>query len=279
MVMMLLAAAGSCLGYECYRLRRRLARMSQAAQNKRVEYEKIENERRSEAEARHRTEDKLRSYLQLMDTIINAIPSPIYFRDSSDVFQGCNNAFAQKIMGLTRSRILGQRPRDFAPAVPDALIASLERKSNMENGVLSFEAEVPCADGRKREFLFAVNMLPSGNGQAAGRVGVMQDLTQKNRAARERARREKFQGVLETAGGVCHEMNQPLQVISGYTEIMMGELSSGHRMFRLARQISEQVDRLADITSKLQKITHYETMEYGEHDRIIDIHKSAQPDY
>ena len=184
-----------------------------------------------------------------------------------------------KIMGLTRSRILGQRPRDFAPAVPDALIASLERKSNMENGVLSFEAEVPCADGRKREFLFAVNMLPSGNGQAAGRVGVMQDLTQKNRAARERARREKFQGVLETAGGVCHEMNQPLQVISGYTEIMMGELSSGHRMFRLARQISEQVDRLADITSKLQKITHYETMEYGEHDRIIDIHKSAQPDY
>ena len=49
-------------------------------------------------------------------------------------------------------------------------------------------------------------------------------------------------------------------------------------MFRMAHQISEQVDRMADITTKLQKITHYETMDYGEHARIIDIHKSSRSD-
>jgi PAS domain S-box-containing protein len=281
MILMLLAATGGWLGYEYYRLRQRLVRMSQTAQNKRIEYERLENERRGETDARHLTEDKLRSYLQLMDTIINAIPNPIYFRDSDDVFQGCNNAFAQKIMGLTRDRILGQRPRDLAAKVPDALIACLERNSmgsDKDSGIVSFEAEVPCADGIKREFLFTINILFPRNGCAAGRVGVMLDLTQKNRAARERAQREKFQGVLETAGGVCHEMNQPLQVISGYTEIMMTELPSGHRMFRMARQISEQVERMADITAKLQTITHYETMDYGEHARIIDIHKSSRSD-
>ena len=279
MIMMLLAATSGWLGYECYRLRQRLARMSQTAQNKRIEYERLENERRGEAEARHLTEDKLRSNLQLMDTIINAIPNPIYFRDNDDVFQGCNNAFAQEIMGLTRDRILGQRPRDLAAKVPEALIACLEHKSmgsDKDDGMVTFEADVPCADGSQREFLFAINMLSPDNEWAAGRVGVMLDLTQQNRAARERAQREKFQGVLETAGGVCHEMNQPLQVISGYTEIMMTELPSGHRMFRMARQISEQVERMADITTKLQTITHYETMDYGEHARIIDIHKSSR---
>jgi PAS domain S-box-containing protein len=279
MIMMLLAATGGWLGYECYRLRQRLTRMSQTAQSKRIEYERLESERRGEADARHLTEDKLRSYLQLMDTIINAIPNPIYFRDSDDVFQGCNTAFAEKIMGLTRDRILGQQPRDLAAKVPDALIACLERNpmgDDTDNGLSSFEAKVPCADGTKREFLFTLNILSPGKEWDAGRVGVMLDLTQKNRAARERAQREKFQGVLETAGGVCHEMNQPLQVISGYTEIMMTELPSDNRMFRMARLISEQVERMADITTKLQTITHYETMDYGENARIIDIHKSSR---
>ncbi len=280
-ITILLLAAVGWLIYERHRLHERLARMSRTAQGKRSEYEKLEEERRSEVEARRSTEDKLRSYLQLMDTIINAIPNPIYFRDGDDVFQGCNNAFARDIVGLTRDRILGQRPRDLVAQLPDDLIACLEGKSKglgAARGVLSFEAEVPCADGIRREYLFLLNILSPEEGQGAGHVGVMLDLTQKNRAARERAQREKFQGVLETAGGVCHEMNQPLQVISGYAEIMMSEMPADHKMFRMARQVSDQVDRMADITTKLQKITHYETMDYGEHARIIDIHKSSRQD-
>ena len=56
---------------------------------------------------------------------------------------------------------------------------------------------------------------------------------------------------------------------------MMTELPSGHRMFRMARQISEQVERMADITAKLQTITHYETMDYDSKTKIIDIHKAS----
>ena len=280
-LIILLTAVGGWLLYERHRLRRRLARMSRTAQDKRTEYEKLEAERRQEVDARRLTEDKLRSYLQLMDTIINAIPNPIYFRDGDGVFQGCNKAFARDIAGLTRDRILGKRPPDLVGQVPEDLVDRLEGKAkgaDRHHGLHSFEAEVSCADGIRREFLFAINILSPEEGQAAGSVGVMLDLTQKNRAARERAQREKFQGVLETAGGVCHEMNQPLQVISGYAEIMMSETSPDHKMFRMAHQVSEQVDRMADITTKLQKITHYETMDYGEHARIIDIHKSSQAD-
>ncbi|MGD9098318.1 MAG: PAS domain-containing protein [Desulfobacterales bacterium] len=280
-LILLLAAASGWLLYERHHLRRRLARMSRTAQGKRTEYEKLEKERRHEVEARRQTEDRLRAYLQLMDTIINAIPNPIYFRDGNGVFQGCNQAFARDVAGLTRDQILGRSPRDLLGPVPEELVDRLEGKAHgtdRHHGLHSFEVEIPCADKIRREFLFTINMLSSGEGQAAGSVGVMLDLTQKNRAARERAQREKFQGVLETAGGVCHEMNQPLQVISGYAEIMMNETPPEHKMFRMARQVSEQVDRMADITTKLQKITHYETMDYGEHARIIDIHKSSRSD-
>ena len=278
-IIVLLTAVSGWLLYERLRLRHRLAHMTHMAEVKPDGDGVAPNQHQDEIASRRRIEDKLRRYLQLMDTIINAIPNPIYFRDGDDVFQGCNNAFAQEVMGLTRNRILGQRPRDLAAHIPDDLVACLERRPEKGlpvGGVSSFEAEVPCADGIRREFLFSVNMLPPEGEPVAGRVGVMLDLTQKNRASRERAQREKFQGVLETAGGVCHELNQPLQVISGYAEIIMAEMTPEQKMFRMAHQIGIQVERMADITTKLQKITHYETMDYGEHARIIDIHKSSR---
>ena len=55
-------------------------------------------------------------------------------------------------------------------------------------------------------------------------MAVLSDLTEKNRAARDRLQKEKLEGVLEIAGAVCHEFNQPMQVISGYCELLMKEL-------------------------------------------------------
>jgi signal transduction histidine kinase len=37
----------------------------------------------------------------------------------------------------------------------------------------------------------------------------------------EMREREKFQGVLEMAGAVCHELNQPLQSVYGYSEFFV----------------------------------------------------------
>jgi signal transduction histidine kinase len=139
----------------------------------------------------------------------------------------------------------------------------------------AFEAEIPCADGRRRDFLFNTARVSGEGLETAGSVGAMQDLTEKNRAARERAQKEKFQGVLETAGAVCHELNQPLQVISGYAELMLVDLSEGDKHYGLAEQILEQVERIADITGKLQKITRYKTLDYDRHTKIIDIHQSS----
>ena len=108
-----------------------------------------------------------------------------------------------------------------------------------------------------------------------GSVGVMLDLTEKNRAARDRFQKEKLQGVLETAGAVCHEMNQPLQTILGYTELSLADISPENPAFLSLTKISKQIDRMAEITHKLQGITCYETMDYDSKTKIIDIHKAS----
>ena len=169
------------------------------------------------------TEKKLRSYLQLLDTLINTIPNPIFFKDADGVYQGCNNVFAKQILGLTRDLIIGKRPQELTDQIPPDLAAVYQReeiKMVHKTGFHTFETEVQCADGKRREFLFSLAPVIDEEGQINGSVAVLADLTEKNSALRDRMQKEKLEGVLETAGAVCHELNQPLQSLSGYAELV-----------------------------------------------------------
>ncbi|HKZ18166.1 MAG TPA: PAS domain-containing protein, partial [Geobacteraceae bacterium] len=54
---------------------------------------------------RDRTEMLPQSWL--LQTVINAIPAPIFFKDDAGVYLGCNEAF-EKFIGLSRAQIIGQ---------------------------------------------------------------------------------------------------------------------------------------------------------------------------
>ena len=85
---------------------------------------------------------------------------------------------------------------------------------------------------------------------------------------------EKFQGVIEMAGAVCHELNQPMQAISGYSELLLMDVSKDSTQHVNLEKIKSQVDRMGAITKKLMRITKYETMDYLE-SKIIDIDKAS----
>jgi PAS domain S-box-containing protein len=225
------------------------------------------------------TESKLRSYLKLMDTLINTIPNPICYMDLEGMFLGCNQAFAKSIIGLTRDRIIGKNVNELSELIRPDLSLCLDLKKN-QNGIkeeeYSFESEITCADDHKREYLFTIAGVFDSSGNRNGTVVVMQDLTDKNRAARHRLQSEKLQGVLEIAGAVCHELNQPLQALSGYVELADVEMTYGDRGFDQVKQMRRQIDRMALITGKLQGITRYETMDYIENTKILDIEKSSE---
>lgn len=90
-----------------------------------------------------------------------------------------------------------------------------------------------------------------------------------------RLEKEKLIGVLEMAGAVCHELNQPLQAISIIFEIIMEDLSTNAKMSEHVNQISQEIDRMDIIMKKLMHITKYETREYIRGEKIIDIDKAS----
>lgn len=86
---------------------------------------------------------------------------------------------------------------------------------------------------------------------------------------------ERLHGVLEMAGAVSHEMNQPLQAVSGISELMLLDILEDNPLYEHIRKIKEQIIRMGDITKKLMSITTYKTKDYVGDLKIIDIDKAT----
>jgi len=106
-------------------------------------------------------------------------------------------------------------------------------------------------------------------------LGYLTVVTKEMKAEEERLERERLQVLLEMAGAVCHELNQPMQAISGYSENLVLNVKKDAPLYSKLKKIMELTLAMGDITGKLMKITRYETKDYVQGIKIIDIDKSS----
>lgn len=79
-----------------------------------------------------------------------------------------------------------------------------------------------------------------------------------------------MKAVVRTAGAICHEINQPLMAILGFSELLIDDVCQGQIQESNIKEIKEQAERLAEITNKLMTITQYKTKKYLSSE-ILDI--------
>ena len=90
----------------------------------------------------------------------------------------------------------------------------------------------------------------------------------------EMREREKLQGVLEMAGAVCHELNQPLQVVSGYSEMLL-ETEEDDRNYEALKSITQGIKRIGELTGRIMRITRYKAKPYLK-GSIVDISQASE---
>ncbi len=102
------------------------------------------------------------------------------------------------------------------------------------------------------------------------------DISWRKQAETEMLQREKLQAVVEMAGAVCHEMNQPMQVaLVELADCMVMEEFEKNLLRQKAENIRQQLNALRQLSRKLMHITRYETRDYVAGEKIIDIDKSS----
>lgn len=96
------------------------------------------------------------------------------------------------------------------------------------------------------------------------------------RMVRRLAEEEKLKGMLATAGGVCHELNQPLQYVLGLVQLLMMDIPPENEAYVHLESIRQSVEHMGAITRKLTEITHWRTLRYPGGRDIIDIRKTFE---
>lgn len=94
---------------------------------------------------------------------------------------------------------------------------------------------------------------------------VHEELQEKNREE------ETLRSLLSLSGTICHEINQPLQYISGVSQLLLMDLDKKSPSYEKVVKMKTQVDRLGDITRKLMKINKVKEVDYVGDTRIFSL--------
>jgi PAS domain S-box-containing protein len=211
-----------------------------------------------DARSRKEAESRLRDQLYFTNTLIDTIPSPIFYKDMDGQYLGCNQAF-EEMLGLSREKLIGKTVYDISPND----LAESYHKSDMDlirNGRAQiYESEVVGHDRICRNVIFHKAVFKDSDGKRAGLVGVFVDITElKEYEAELLLSRDKAEvanrAKSEFLAVMSHEIRTPLNAILGVTEILQGtDIDSDQSNFlgvlkRAGNNLLTLIEDILDIT-------------------------------
>ncbi|NJD25993.1 MAG: EAL domain-containing protein [Betaproteobacteria bacterium] len=127
---------------------------------------------------------QVREQLNFLEQLIDAIPSPLMFKDLEGRYLGANRAF-EALVGQDRKAISGHKVEDVIPPASAEVHREADRKLLREGGTLVYETQLAGPDGRMRDLLMHKALFQNTSGESAGIVGIMLDISENKRAERQ----------------------------------------------------------------------------------------------
>ena len=143
--------------------------------------EKSSNLLKQQLELANQIKNESLKSTQLLQTVIDTIPSPLFYKNTESVYLQCNDAFAQTILGIDKEQIINKSLFDLSEYIPKELAEIYHAKDLLllkNPGKQVHESSVKCADGSIRIFTFYKASVLDEQRQIQGVVGVMLDITE-----------------------------------------------------------------------------------------------------
>lgn len=123
----------------------------------------------------------LREQEELLRTILETIPNPLFYKNRDGRYLGCNSAFAQAL-GLRKEQIVNATVADLTPPEVVAIHQQTDQELLRQPGKRTYETILHYADGTAHDLLVFKASYGSPEQPVQGVVGTMIDITSRKQA-------------------------------------------------------------------------------------------------
>lgn len=208
---------------------------------------------------------KLKSNLNFLETLLDTIPSPVFYKDKEFRYLGCNAAF-EKFIGIKKEELIGKSVFDLY----DKEIAEVYHRKDLEliqNGSYqTYEFSAKDDKDELKDVIFYKSVFKNEKNEVDGLIGVVVDVTRLKQVQNEleqyandleyaKAREESHSMHLEELvddlnkakekaeeankmksdfiANMSHEIRTPMNAILGFTEILLSNISYEQHIHQL----------------------------------------------
>jgi PAS domain S-box-containing protein len=180
---------------------------------------------RTDITDRKRIEAQLSEQLHLVEELIEAIPLPVYLKNSAGNYVRLNRAF-ELFFQISREELLGHTLNDLLPPEDANLHTEKDAELFASKGLQSYEAAVHSRDGLIHDTVYRKAVLTRRDGSVSGLLGVIVDITERKRAEFEVLRAKEAAEAASRAksdflANMSHEIRTPMNGVIGMTDLAL----------------------------------------------------------
>lgn len=194
------------------------------------------------------TKNTLRNMKDYTTKLLETMDSGVISVNKENIIQTLNKK-SEEIFQLKRDDVLSKNAEDVLPLkIKGKSIYELAFK---EGNKIEEEIEIETKEGIKRNLLINTSFLENEEGEVAGMVVILRDITRLKALLEEMSQNKRLASLGQMASAIAHEIRNPLSSIRGLAQFIYQSDSEKSEQKGDLEIIIKEVDRLNQLINQL----------------------------
>ncbi len=192
----------------------------------------------------------------LLRSIFEGSGDNISVKDLEGRYLYANQSLAN-VYQTSPGNIIGKTAENFNDRTTARMLAEHDRQVISSGQTKAFE--YPPVTGQNRIFLATKSPVRDSHGKITGVITMSRDITEHRRMEERLRQSQKMEAIGTLAGGVAHDFNNILMVISGYSQVLIDALGKEPKLRSQVEQMQRAGERAASLTRQLLAFSRKQT--------------------
>lgn len=235
-------------------LRKHRDHLEDLVQARTRELEDANRQLEREVRERRQAEKEIRRFQERLSGIFNSSKDAIGFFSVDGILQDVNEATCD-LTGYSRDELLtGKKYQDLTPSEYHDYEARITAEILQSGIPAEYEKEYIRKDGTRVPILSTTFVVRGDDGKPIGLASIVKDITERKWAERALRESERLEAVSALAGGVAHNFNNTISLISGLASSIAESLLPGTLGQRDAMKILDAARHAGELTRRLVRV-------------------------